>query len=80
MFAIAGVPGFASGGVVGASALSTVQRGITDGLGTADLSSTLAEAVKAGASEGSAQGTSTGAQRGISDLSENRQIQQNATF
>jgi hypothetical protein len=80
MFAIAGVPGFASGGVVGASALSTVQRSITDGLGTADLSSTLAEAVKAGASEGSAQGTSTGAQRGISDLSENRQIQQNATF
>ena len=79
MFNIAGVPGFANGGVNG-STLASVQRTVSAGLDAGDLAATLGAAVEAGANAGANKGTSRGAQRGISDLSNNRQIQQNATF
>lgn len=80
IFAMAGVPGFATGGVVGASSLSTVQRGITSNIDALDLSSTISEAVRSGASEGTRVGASKGTESGIIGLSDNRQIQKNSSF
>ncbi len=40
----------------------------------------IAEAVRNGAMEGSLIGSSNGAEKGIIGLSENRQVQQNASF
>jgi hypothetical protein len=78
VFKSIGVPGFATGGVVGSpiSSLSNIQNQFTSQLNS-DL---LAETLKNAVMEGSAVGTATGSQRGISDLSENNIIASNSNF
>jgi len=75
---LAGVPGFANGGLVGlpASQNPTIQNQITQ---TIDLDA-LTNAVQKGAEQGSYNGSSQGSQNGLTELSNNREIMQNATF
>jgi hypothetical protein len=80
IFAMAGVPGFAKGGVVGPSSISTVQRGITSSVDSLDLTATISEAVRAGANAGTKSGAAAGTSSGIIGLSDNRQIQNNSSF
>ena len=69
--------GYASGGIVGTpSNLSTVQRNISSGMDYDLMFSVMRDAVM----EGAAVGTHSGSQSGITDLSENRKIAQNANF
>lgn len=89
-FSALGVPGFATGGVVGsmpASQSSFVQNyltsqinmdGITEAVksGITESTETLASAVRQGANEGAAQGS----QSGIRDLSTDRQILNNSAY
>jgi hypothetical protein len=69
---------FEAGGVVGSpiSSLSNIQNQFTNGLNS-DL---LAETLKSAVMEGSAVGTATGSQKGISDLSENNYIASTSNF
>lgn len=81
LLSLAGVPGFAKGGRVGTSqaSISSVQQNLFSKL---DMSS-ISQAVRQGAFEGSQQGSyvgsqqgsSQGAQQGISQLSSNRTVQ-----
>lgn len=73
-FRAIGVPGFASGGLVGSS-IATVQNTINRQMDAA-LVDSIGEAVR----EGAQSGTATGAQQGIVDLSSERQIQNIASF
>jgi len=75
---LAGVPGFATGGIVGvpASQNPIIQNQITQ---TLDLEA-IASAVQKGAEQGAYNGSSQGSQNGIAELSNNREIIQNATF
>ena len=71
IFKMIGVPGFATGGVVGkVSNLTTVQQSISTGQDYSMMAEILREAVM----EGAAQGTHSGSQSGISDLSANRTV------
>lgn len=72
-FRAAGVPGFATGGVVGSSA--TVQNTFLNSFDD-KLVEALSEAVKTGAQKG----TETGSQKGISDLSTERYIENLSSF
>lgn len=75
----AGVPGFATGGVVGGvqpTLLKNVQATFDSVLNTEKI----AEAVRNGAMQGSLEGSINGTSRGIVNLSENRLVQQNASF
>lgn len=72
---LAGVPGFATGGVVGPSNITTVQNMIGTSIDQ-QLADTIGEAVR----EGSQLGTSAGAQQGILDLSTERAIANVASF
>ena len=78
IFRMLGVPGFATGGVVGASAskMSSVQNSIVNNFNLEALTSSIFEAVM----EGSAIGTRSGSQSGIVGLSENRIIANGANF
>ena len=78
IFKSIGVPGFAKGGVVGSpiASLSNIQNQFTSGLN----SEVLTEAIRSAVLEGSAIGTATGSQRGISDLTENNYISSTANF
>jgi len=75
---LAGVPGFASGGIIGvpASQNPIIQQQVSQ---TIDIE-TIANAVQKGAEQGSRQGSAEGSQNGISELSNNREIQQQAVF
>jgi len=75
VFKLAGVPGFATGGVV-PSSLSSIQSQVTSVTDNLTLTEVISDAVMKGAMSG----TSQGAKSGISDLSDNREIQRNATF
>jgi hypothetical protein len=79
VFKMLGVPGFASGGVVGmpASSLSTVQNSITNNNIDYEL---MAHVMREAVMEGAAIGTHSGSQSGISDLSTNKQIANGANF
>jgi hypothetical protein len=78
IFRSIGVPGFATGGVVGSpiSSLSNIQNQFTNTLNSEMLSESIRKAVL----EGSAIGTATGAQKGISDLSNSNIISNGANF
>jgi hypothetical protein len=78
IFKSIGVPGFATGGVVGSpiSSLSNIQNQFTNGLNSEMLSESIRNAVL----EGSAIGTATGSQKGISDLQNNSYIASTANF
>lgn len=82
LLSFAGVPGFATGGLVGAlpSNQQSIQSIITQGFDAEIISEAVKEGAKEGAREGSYDGSSKGSQEGIADLSTNRQIQNNATF
>ena len=70
---------FANGGLTGVSSvsnLSNIQSQITSGLNN----ELLTESIRMAVMEGSAVGTATGSQRGISDLSENNIIASNSNF
>lgn len=69
-----GVPGFATGGIVGSN-IATVQNTINRQMDSA-LVDSIGEAVR----EGAQSGTATGAQQGIVDLSSERYIQDLASF
>lgn len=73
-FRAIGVPGFATGGLVGSSN-TTVQNTIIRRIDS-QLAETIGDAVR----EGSQIGTEAGAQKGIVDLSSERQIQNWAAF
>lgn len=76
MLRMAGVPGFASGGIVGAPATTaTVQNIITNQI-NAGLTDAISDAVQAGAEAG----TYAGSRNGIVDLSSERQIAVEANF
>ena len=79
VFKMLGVPGFATGGVVGtpASSLSTVQNSIINS--NIDMEA-LASVMRDAVIEGATIGTHNGSQSGISDLSSNRQIANSANF
>ena len=79
IFKMLGVPGFATGGVVGtpASSLSTIQNSIINS--NIDMEA-LASVMRDAVIEGATIGTHNGSQSGISDLSSNRQIANNANF
>lgn len=72
---LAGVPGFATGGVVGPSNITTVQNTINTKFDQ-QLADSIGEAVR----EGSQLGTSIGAQQGIVDLSSERALSNTAIF
>lgn len=74
-----GVPGFATGGVVGtpASSLSTVQNSIVNNNMEFEV---MANVIREAVIEGAEIGTHNGSQSGISDLSTNRQIANGANF
>jgi hypothetical protein len=74
-FSSIGVPGFATGGVVGSN-IASVQNSITSQLDMSMLAETIGKAVFDGANNG----TANGSQKGIIGLSENRQIANNANF
>jgi hypothetical protein len=74
-FSSIGVPGFATGGVVGSN-IASVQNSITNSLDMSMLAETIGKAVFDGANNG----TANGSQKGIIGLSENRQIANNANF
>jgi hypothetical protein len=74
-FSSIGVPGFATGGVVGSN-IASVQNSITNQLDLSMLAETIGKAVFDGANTG----TANGSQKGIIGLSENRQIANNANF
>lgn len=74
-FRAIGVPGFATGGVVGGSEIASVQNIINRQIDSV-LVETIGEAVR----EGAQSGTATGAQQGIVDLSSERYIQNLASF
>lgn len=80
LLSAAGVPGFATGGIVGASSRRIVQNSVINNFNTAELSQQIATAVQEGAAIGTRQGASEGSQMGIIGLSENRQIQNNASY
>ena len=69
---------FATGGVVGSpiASLSNIQNQFTNQLN----SEALTESIRTAVLEGSAIGTATGSQRGISDLTENNYISSTANF
>ena len=79
IFKMLGVPGFATGGVVGtpASSLSTIQNSIINS--NIDMEA-LASVMRDAVIEGATIGTHNGSQSGISDLSSNRQIANSANF
>jgi len=79
MLRMAGVPGFATGGVVGSST-ALIQNDITQRSQQIDLSETISEAVRQGAMEGSRQGSAEGSQTGLADLSTNMDISRKAIF
>lgn len=79
MLRMAGVPGFATGGVVGSST-ALIQNDIMQRSQQVDLSETISEAVRQGAMEGSRQGSAEGSQTGLSDLSTNMDISRKAIF
>lgn len=79
MLRMAGVPGFATGGVVGSNT-ALIQNDITQRSQQIDLSETISEAVRQGAMEGSRQGSAEGSQTGLADLSTNMDISRKATF
>lgn len=72
IFRMARVPGFANGGMVGASAVQTVVRNQTDKV--------LVDAISKAVRQGAESGTAVGSQRGISDLSTERYIQTLSEF
>jgi hypothetical protein len=78
IFKSIGVPGFATGGVVGSpiSSLTNIQNQFTNQLN----SEVLTESIRNAVLEGSAIGTATGSQRGISDLQNNSYIASTANF
>ena len=78
IFKSIGVPGFATGGVVGSpiSNLSNIQNQFTNQLNGEALTDSIRTAVL----EGSAIGTASGSQKGISDLSNNAYIASTANF
>lgn len=81
LLSLAGVPGFATGGVVGgasAASLSTVQNNILQSQPMFDMDNFMTRvetAVQNGSQTGSQQGTAIGSQQGISQLSSNRAVQ-----
>ncbi len=79
MLRMAGVPGFATGGVVGSNT-ALIQNDIMQQSQQVDLSETISEAVRQGAMEGSRQGSAEGSQTGLSDLSTNMDISRKAIF
>lgn len=72
IFRMARVPGFAGGGMVGASAVQTVVRNQAD--------KALVESIGKAVRQGAESGTAVGSQRGISDLSTERYIQYLSEF
>ena len=75
----AGVPGFATGGLVGPASIaagSASQQNIDNGA----LTQAIALAVETGAARGSAAGSSAGTSKGMRDLADNRSIQNLASF
>lgn len=83
LLAYAGVPGFATGGVIGGTAPSSqqsVQSLISQSMDLSVISDAVREGAMQGAKEGSYEGSAKGSQDGIVDLSTNRMIQQQATF
>src|SRR3546814_6188165 len=76
-FKAIGVPGFATGGIVTPSNIANVQNIIIDAKFISDAVQAGAEA---GTMAGSRVGSAEGTQRGIVDLSSERQIQNIASF
>jgi hypothetical protein len=74
-FASAGVPGFATGGIVGSN-LTSVQKNISNSIDMTILAETIGKAVF----EGANMGTATGSESGIIGLSNNKQIANYANF
>lgn len=74
IFRYIGVPGFATGGVVGGST-ATLQRSIIGG-----LDDTMAKSIGDAVLKGSRQGTQTGSRQGIVDASTERYLDNLATF
>lgn len=79
---LAGVPGFASGGLVGSSGSfgSSAESSLLSAMESTINMDMLAAAVQQGAQAGSQQGSSQGSQEGIKGLSDNRSIQNMAEF
>lgn len=76
LLGLAGVPGFATGGVVAAPASTTTVQNIITNQINAQLSETIGDAVQAGAQAG----TFAGSRDGIVDLSNERNIALEANF
>ncbi|MDV4026127.1 hypothetical protein CMT52_17485 [Elizabethkingia anophelis] len=77
IFKMIGVPGFATGGVVGkVSNLTTVQQSI----GTGQDYSMMAEVLREAVSEGSYNGTQLGSQQGIGEMADSRKISTQSGF
>lgn len=71
---------FANGGIISPSSIGSIQDKVREDFDSSQMVTMMAEAVREGSREGSAVGSATGSQEGISELSENRRIQANATF
>lgn len=78
--AAAGVPGFATGGIVPSSSRQIIQNDIVNQIGNSEITDIMREAVRTGAMEGSYNGTYRGSETGITNLSDNRTIQNQAAF
>ena len=81
LLGLAGVPGFATGGMVGGRTIGTAsQASSVASLETASLSTMIASAVEQGAQRGAQAGSERGSQKGLGDLADNRSIQNMASF
>jgi len=82
VLSLAGVPGFATGGVLSASSSfgQTSSVGLMSTLGNAINFESLATAVENGARLGAEQGSNSGSSKGLRGLSDDRSLQVQASF
>lgn len=75
----AGVPGFATGGVVGPASIAAGSASLQN-LDNGAMAQAIAAAVEQGAARGSAAGSAAGSAKGMKDLADTRSIQNLASF
>lgn len=75
----AGVPGFATGGLVGPASIAAGSASLQN-VDNGALTQAIASAVEEGAARGAAAGSNAGTSKGMKDLADNRSIQSLASF
>src|SRR5690606_36355643 len=80
-FRAIGVPGFATGGMVGAPSYNSyIQEQVTNQINLDSISEAVRQGAMEGSAEGSMVGSREGSQTGLKDLSTDRDLFRKATF